>query len=248
MRYFKQSFPILVALLMGGCSTIVEKTYQSGFVGVDQKDQFVLPNGTSDIDVERLKFSGNDVLQQVANAFPDYRAIGLSGFRSTAVADTELKQQALKTGASKVVLIEKWTGSSQAGAIGNAIPLAGGGALAMAIPIMADNYEFLAIFLGKYSGGKDRIGIEMTPLTTELQQKFERNKGILIKNVVPRGGAFDANVLNGDILTKIAGTDVIDVASVGVQIRSACKKLPFNIEVLRGADGKFRQLTVAHCD
>lgn len=248
MPFIKHSYILFAALLATGCSTVVEKTYTAAPLAADQKDQFFRPSGTSDIDVERLKLSGNDIFQQVLDKFPDYRGVGWSGFRSTAVSDTELKQQALTVGASKVVLIEKWTGSSQTGAIGNAVPLAGGGVLAMAIPLTQDNFEFLAIFLGKYSGGKDRIGIELKPLTPELQQKFERNKGVSIGRVTPLGGAFDANVLSGDILIKVASKDVIDVASVGPQLRSACKNgTPFDIEVLR-ADGKPRQLTIAHCD
>jgi hypothetical protein len=249
MQFLSKSLLILMTFVVAGCSTVVEKTYRPEIVGADQKQQLVRPNGINDISIERVKFDGGDIGNLIHQRFPNHRVVGSAVFRTSAVGDDELKRQALTSGASKVLLVERWTGTVQTGMLGNAIPIGGGGALAIATPMLANNYEFAAVFLANYSGGKDRIGIVMAPLTPELQQKFERNKGVLVESTIPHGGAFDANVLSGDIMIKVADSLVIDLASVGELIRTSCKKgPPFTIEVLRGPEGKSRQLTLLHCD
>jgi hypothetical protein len=249
MKFVKFSLIAIAILASVGCSDVVQKTYRSQVIGNDQKDQFQKPADESEITIDRFKFEGASSQELISKKYPAYRVLGASGFKSTGVSDYELKKAALTAGAAVVVLVENWQGTVQTGTLANAIPLVGGGAMAMAVPLTADRFEYAAFFLGKYTGGKDRIGIELKPLTTDMQQKFDRNKGAYINAVAPRGAAFDADMLNGDILIKVADSVVLDAVSAGELIRSSCRKgPPFDIEVLRGAEAKVRKLTISRCE
>lgn len=249
MRNIKIILTIFVSVVLAGCSTVVEKTYRNITIGSDQKDLFDVPKNVSEIVVERIKFEGQDLSELMSTRFPDYRILGFAGFKTAGVGDSELKKQALASGASLVALVSKWEGTFQSGTVASAVPMSGGGALALAIPVMADRFEYQAIFLGKYLGGKDRIGITFKPLPIELQQKLETNKGILIDKVTPRGPAFDANLLAGDVMIKVNGTVVLDQNSSAELIRGACRKsLPFYLSVLRGPDANQRELKVIRCE
>lgn len=198
--------------------------------------------------IDRIKNDGSRGIRDVINdQYSDYRVLGSSDFRSVAVGDYELKSQAATVGASLVAVFSGWVGTVQTGVIGNSVPLKGGGAIGIATAINNDVNEYHAIFLAKYAGKKERIGIEMANLPADVQQRLERNKGVLIVGVA-RGPAFDANILIGDVLVAINGIQVIDIASTGILVRDACRKGDsFVLSVLRGIEGKSRDISIANC-
>jgi hypothetical protein len=101
--------------------------------------------------------------------------------------------------------------------------------------------------LNKDSGNKERIGISTTNLPAEVQQRLERNKGALIVDLI-RGPAFDANMLVGDVVIAINGTQVIDIASMAISITDACRKGgPVVATILRGKEGKQLDISMPNC-
>jgi S1-C subfamily serine protease len=55
-------------------------------------------------------------------------------------------------------------------------------------------------------------------LTHDLRKRLERNTGVVAQIVVQGTPAFRTNILEGDVLLKIGGADIIDVAGFAEQL------------------------------
>jgi len=234
--------------LLTACSAIVEKTYKPTQLDDDVIVRIAKPVDYQQITIDQIKSNGSQKLDDViSQRYSDYKIIGSSSFRAKSVSDHELKQQAVSVGASRVAVFKEWAGSQQTGVIGNKVPLGGGSALGIATPIFSDVHEHVIVFLVKYTGSKERIGISIKDLPADIQQKFERNKGAFIESV-EKGPAFDSNILVGDVVIAINGAQVIDAASLPPLVRDACRKGgALVITVLRGAEGRQRDISIPGC-
>ena len=248
-----KSFYLLLGILcftfgLSGCSTIVDKTYRPQILDNDQKALLAVPVENSQVTIDRIKNDGSRAIADIiVERYPDYLPLGESSFRINAVSDQELKHQAVSVGASLVAVFQGWVGTAQTGTIGNAVSIGGSSAVAIASPINVDVYKYNAIFLAKYAGKKEKFGLNITNLPADIQQKLERNKGVLIVNV-SREPAFDANLLVGDVVIATNGNQVINDASVGLLVRDACRKGgAIVVSVIRGVDGKQRDISIPNC-
>jgi hypothetical protein len=81
------------------------------------------------------------------------------------------------------------------------------------IPYSIDRNNVVATYWVKLDMSRIRLGAVSNPLPEDLRTKLQRNTGIVVYAVQEGSPAFRANVLRGDIILKINGEDVIDVAS-----------------------------------
>lgn len=74
------------------------------------------------------------------------------------------------------------------------------------IPITLNYYSHDALFFRK--NWPPVLGTQVQPLTEDLKSTLQRNSGVLVGVVINDSPAFRANILQGDVILKIAGEDV----------------------------------------
>jgi S1-C subfamily serine protease len=67
----------------------------------------------------------------------------------------------------------------------------------------------------------------------ELSKKFERNTGVIAQIVMRGTPAFRANILEGDVLLKIGGEDIVDTQGFATQLTRFAGQ-PVKIDLMRG--------------
>jgi S1-C subfamily serine protease len=79
------------------------------------------------------------------------------------------------------------------------------------IPVTVQRNQYDALFLRKTKPGTI-LGILAKPLPTDIRQQLERNTGIVAWVIKTGSPAFNANILEGDVILKMNGEDVLSVA------------------------------------
>ena len=74
------------------------------------------------------------------------------------------------------------------------------------VPVSVDYYDYSATFWAKAKPSP--IGVLVQPLTVVLKKTYQTNKGVVVKIVVQKSPAYNANVLEGDVLVSLAGEDI----------------------------------------
>jgi hypothetical protein len=77
------------------------------------------------------------------------------------------------------------------------------------IPVTVHRYQYEAGFFRRMR--PPILGVLPQPLPPELRQQLERNTGVLAWIVRANSPAFSANILEGDVIVKINGEDVMSV-------------------------------------
>ena len=116
-----------------------------------------------------------------------------------------------------------------------------GGYSTYAIPYTVNRNTFFASYWVKQDTNKMRLGVRYAPLTDELRLRLERNTGVLVQIVIRGTPAFGANFLEGDVLLRIGGADIVDVAGFSTQLAQFAGRTVV-IELIRG--GQSRSITV----
>ena len=86
--------------------------------------------------------------------------------------------------------------------------------------------------------GQMRLGVRVEELTDEMRQRLKTNKGVYVTVVVKRSPAFAADVIEGDIITKIDGTEVLDGPDF-VQLINRYREKEFTLTIYR--DGQYME-------
>jgi hypothetical protein len=108
-----------------------------------------------------------------------------------------------------------------------------GGYSTYAIPYSVDRNTFYASYWAKRDPNKIHLGLNYAPLDDATRHRLERNTGVRVVIVVRGTPAFKANFLEGDVLLKLSGEDIVDVPSLSADIiRMAGQQVTFDI--LRG--------------
>jgi C-terminal processing protease CtpA/Prc len=74
------------------------------------------------------------------------------------------------------------------------------------VPQNVEYYDYSATFWAKTR--RPLIGVLVQSLTDDLKKVLETNKGVVVKVVVRDSPAFNADVLKGDVLMKLAGEEI----------------------------------------
>lgn len=114
-----------------------------------------------------------------------------------------------------------------------------GGTTTQDIPYSVDRFDFQASYWAKKT--KHILGAYVKDLPDDLKRQLERNKGAIITIVVKGAPAYEANILPGDVVTKIDGEEVADFKDMleKTKIRSG-KTVAF--EVIRSGATKLVQV------
>jgi serine protease Do len=103
------------------------------------------------------------------------------------------------------------------------------------VPVTLHRYAHHAIFWRKTK--PPALGAIVHPLSDDLKAKLQRNGGVVVAVVLDDSPAFRANILEGDILLKIAGQEISSPGDYIEKARSfAGQKV--DIEILRSGETK----------
>ncbi|HNW91554.1 MAG TPA: S1C family serine protease, partial [bacterium] len=85
------------------------------------------------------------------------------------------------------------------------------------VPQAVDYYSYSATFWRKTRPAL--FGVYVQPLDEATRRQLQSNRGVIVKIVVNRSPAFDADILRGDIITRFAGEPVADPADLFAKIK-----------------------------
>jgi membrane-associated protease RseP (regulator of RpoE activity) len=100
-------------------------------------------------------------------------------------------------------------GSSYSGTSTTIVP---GGYTALGIPYSVNRYDFFAAYWVKLK--PLAFGAHVGDMPEDLRQKLQRNRGAYVAFVVKGSPAFNADILRGDVITRIGDDEIIDSKSV----------------------------------
>lgn len=103
------------------------------------------------------------------------------------------------------------------------------------IPYNVSRNDFFASYWVKQDVDKMRLGIRYVPLPDEIRKQLQRNTGVLIPIVVRGTPAFRANILEGDVLLKVNGEEVIDPPGLDRQLTRLAGQMA-ELSIIRGSD------------
>lgn len=114
---------------------------------------------------------------------------------------------------------------------------------AMATPMSFQRYKQTAVFLSKLRPEKLGIGVQSLPLSAEQAQALGTNKGIYVDLVVRGSAAFEADLLPGDIILKVAGQD-FSTPEKANRVKTDYAGQTVAVEIVRGGEPKTLQITL----
>ena len=118
-----------------------------------------------------------------------------------------------------------------------------GGYSTYAIPYSVNRNTFFASYWVKEDVSKLHLGVNSEPLSDAMRRKLERNTGVIIAIVVHGTPAFRANILEGDVVLKLNGTDVVDVAGFQSQLAQLAGQT-VKLDILRGDQPRSLSVTL----
>ena len=218
----------LFGLLLSGCVNNFERFYTAEAISPNLA---LLPysGGTKVYSSGDLRDDGLRLVQD------GYVLLGVASFQTGGrVTLDQIRDQAKQVGADTVLWSDKYLGSQQAvvpfpqynpgttsttntyGTVNTSYGSANYNASSTTtspgtistemVPITIQRYEYSATFWRKAQSFV--FGARGTNLPDDLRQRLQRNGGVLVNVVVVDSPAFRANILPGDVITKINGWDI----------------------------------------
>jgi hypothetical protein len=108
-----------------------------------------------------------------------------------------------------------------------------GGYSTYAIPYSVNRNTFYASYWVRRDVTKIQLGVQYVPLGDELRRKLERNSGVVIAIVVRGTPAFNANILEGDVVLRLNGADVVDAPGFTSQLVQLAGQT-VTLDIIRG--------------
>ena len=226
---------ILVAVVLSGCAMVNIKHYYrdntGGVKDISKDSRWIAASGEPEL---RIGNNINEDMKKLAEI--GYGVIGSCDF--SGVTKAPVRSQALYVGkelrASLVMLYihsgkpvigeapmtlpNMQTANTQImGNVGNT-PISGSaitttyGTQTTYIPYALELNDYVIVFLAKI---KSRIGIYYNDLTSEDKKQIGSNKGVVVKSLIKGSPAFEADIIDGDIIKKLNGAEVIDAEQFG---------------------------------
>ena len=118
-----------------------------------------------------------------------------------------------------------------------------GGYSTYAIPYSVNRNTFFASYWGQLDTNKIHLGVFPAPLSDEQRRALERNTGVVIAIVVRNTPAFRANILEGDVVLKLNGADVIDPKSFLADLNQLSGQ-SITLDILRGGQPRSIKVTL----
>ena len=114
-----------------------------------------------------------------------------------------------------------------------------GGSTTYDMPYSVDRHDFLAIYWSKNK--RIRFGTLVKDLPDDIKRQLERNRGAIVDIVVKNSPAFNADVLKGDILTKMDGQEIFDANDFLNKLKTKSGE-KVEIEIIRNGTVKVIQV------
>jgi hypothetical protein len=223
-----RGFILVVFLLQLGCSLFSQYyTDLTGGVDITRSPGFIVSSG-----IPEFRRSGNAELDSKKMLEDSFVLIGYSAFNASGViGDKEFAiAQAKEVHASVVIFYSQYRNtvsgsfpitqpeaqqsySSYYGNVGGSTFSGSGvttvyGNKTVYMPFSINRYDYLATYWVKKK--PPVLGIYPLDLSSEIRQKLQSNKGIVVYAVVRDTPAFRADILDGDILKRINETEIMD--------------------------------------
>ena len=164
-------------------------------------------------------FSTSNTINDIKNLQRDnYWLIGVSAFQGPPQSQDAVMVQAKKVGADAVLLSSAYLGSQQ---------------------FVVERYKYEAGFFRRMK--PPVLGIFGLPLPSEIRQQLERNTGVLVGIVINDSPAFNANILEGDLILKMNGEDVMSVTDLNKK-KATFSGQKVDVEIWR--NGQFKTISV----
>lgn len=231
-----KSFTVLaIALFIAGCGNPYDRFYSPSPNAAT--DSAILATSSGEPTLLRGTTPEQDRIEMFREGFS---MVGSSSFNAGQISDEMAIAQAKKVGADRVVVYKDYR-NTQSGVIPLTLPdtqtayhsgsVFGSGGSAMYsgtsttygtqttyIPYSVDRYDYGATYWRKTRRGG--LGVIITELSTADRQRIGSNKGTRIMAITKGSAAFDADILEGDIIRRVDDTIIIDVSHAIKILRS----------------------------
>ncbi len=201
--FMRLTFLLSLLLVLSGCASGYSKFYTQRISDDDYNHLETLKEGQTPIIIK------TDDLRREGDRYAakNFALIGVSDFNGAMESDDNIINQAITVKATHVLQTSKFVTTQ-----GYSTPLVMPNGLNGGLNVTSMNhqqmrYDQAALFLAK-STRKLRIGVGYTDLTPDERKQYERNVGVVIRNVVEGTPAFNANIIAGDLVIGIDGKSV----------------------------------------
>ena len=109
------------------------------------------------------------------------------------------------------------------------------------IPMSTDRYDYAALYMVKV---KYRVGLYTRPLDDEERQRYETNRGAIVRLVVDGTPAFYADILPGDMLLSLHGHQINSPEEFS-RLADQLAGTTVDVRLLRNGREITKQLTLA---
>ena len=217
-------------VFVAGCSNPYSKFYNdnTGGINITEDPDFIMPIGKPKL-IQGSNVEADD-LRMLENS---YLFLGFSNFNAGPINQNAAIDHAKKVHADTVIVYSQYT-DTVSGSVPLTVPntqtsyhsgsiYGSGGGFAnysgssttygtstTYMPYHVNRSDYYASFWIKAK--PPSLGIYYDNLTNELRKKVESNKGVYITVVVKDSPAFNADLLNDDIIRKFNNIKVIDMA------------------------------------
>lgn len=265
MTAFIKSLFFLAVLSCTGCATNWYSKFYEDYRGPSETVT-PLPDGTSPV-ITHVEFESSAQKEAVKSLLrKNYRVIGQSGFYAAVATEEQLIKHAREIGAEVVLHSSRYM-RTKSGVMsvpqynpgqtyqsnfsgysggqyfyGSGTTRSSGSFSNQYVPYSVDLHEYTVLYLVK-SKEKLRFGIRFRELNSSEKQRLESNKGVAIHVVVNGSPAYDANLLEGDLVTAIGGQSVTDSES----LVSLLNEIPAGIvkfQIIRKGESKVIEIQV----
>lgn len=216
----------------------------------------------------KIYSASSNVKSDADNLYRDgYVLLGVSAFSGPAQAPNALMTHAKRVGADVVLSSLRYLGSEQttlalpqynpgqtytttsSGVVtgfggtgsyyGNSTTTTPGTFSTQYVPVTIQRFSYEAGFFRK--SGPYTLGVRYAALPTELRQQLERNTGVVISVVVNGSPAFNANILEGDVVLKMNNEDISSATDFRDKLAAAAgQRADFQI----WRNGQFKNISV----
>ena len=118
-----------------------------------------------------------------------------------------------------------------------------GGSSTYQIPYSVTRNDVVATFWAHQDPATIRLGVIFEALPENIRAQLQRNTGILAAAIIQGTPAFRANILRGDVITRIGGEEVTDAPGFSAQLKQFAGQT-VDIELVRGGTSKIIKVTL----
>jgi hypothetical protein len=192
-------------------------------------------------------YSGSTRILTTSNAVNDakdlyrdgYTLLGFSDFEGPRLTDGGVRFQAKQVGADVVLVSRAYLRTETPPTPWPSRMNSMGMFTAPGIPVTVRVYQYQAGFFRR--GRPAILGVFYRAAPSEIRQKLERNTGVFVFVVRNGSPAFNANLLEGDVILKTDGEDVMSEADMREKLNKLAGR-KVELEIWR--DGRFKTISV----